>query len=158
MSNKSLIGLIVALIAGGVSFLSPCVLPIVPPYLAWLAGLSFAEVNDDEITPQAQRRIFLSALFFVLGFATVFIMLGATASVVGKTLAQYFDILAIIAGALIFVMGLHFLGVFRIALLYREARVNVEKKPAGAVCRYSVRFIPTFTVTAASMVWAGSKP
>ena len=125
-----------AFFAGLLSFLSPCVLPIVPPYLAWLAGLSFAEVNDDDIEPKAQRRIFLSALFFVLGFATVFIMLGATASVVGKTLAQYFDILAIIAGALILIMGLHFLGVFRIALLYREARVNVDKKPAGAVGAY----------------------
>jgi cytochrome c-type biogenesis protein len=125
-----------AFVAGLLSFFSPCVLPIVPPYLAWLAGLSFAEVNDEDIAPNAQRRIFLATLFFVLGFSTVFILLGATASTVGQALARYFDILSIIAGAAIFVMGLHFLGVFRIALLYREARVNVEKKPAGAIGAY----------------------
>lgn len=125
-----------AFVAGLLSFFSPCVLPIVPPYLAWLAGLSFAEVSDDEIAPQAQRRIVVAAFFFVLGFATVFILLGATASAVGQTLARYFDILAIIAGAAIFLMGLHFLGVFRIALLYREARVNVDKKSAGAIGAY----------------------
>lgn len=130
------IGFGAAFLAGLLSFFSPCVLPIVPPYLAWLAGLSFAEISDDDIRPEASRRIFLSALFFVLGFSTVFIALGATASVIGQTLARYFDVLAIVAGALIFLMGLHFLGVFRIGLLYREARINVEKKPAGALGAY----------------------
>ena len=125
-----------AFIAGLLSFFSPCVLPIVPPYLAYLAGLSFAEVRDDKIAPDASRRIALASFAFVLGFATVFVLMGATASVVGQALARYFNILAIIAGILITVMGLHFLGVFRIALLYREARVQVDKKPAGFVGAY----------------------
>lgn len=130
------IGYGAAFLAGLLSFFSPCVLPIVPPYLAWLAGLSFNQLQDDDIAPQAQRRIVLAAVFFVLGFSTVFIMLGATASVLGQTLARYFDTLAIIAGAIIFVMGLHFIGIFKIGFLYREARVNVDKKPAGALGAY----------------------
>jgi cytochrome c-type biogenesis protein len=125
-----------ALLAGLLSFVSPCVLPIVPPYLAWLAGLSFEEIRSDDIDPAARRRIVIAALAFVLGFTTVFVMLGATASVIGKTIAQYFDVLSVIAGVIIIVMGLHFLGLFRIALLYREARVQVQRKPAGTVGAY----------------------
>lgn len=127
-----------ALIAGLLSFVSPCVLPLVPPYLAWLAGVSFDELRTEEPGSAQRRRIIMSALAFVLGFSTVFIALGATASVVGQTIAQYFDTLAVIAGALILIMGLHFLGVFRIAFLYREARVQVARKPAGLAGAYLI--------------------
>ncbi|EKF17363.1 cytochrome c biogenesis CcdA family protein [Nitratireductor pacificus] len=120
-----------ALLAGLLSFVSPCVLPIVPPYLAWLAGLSFEELNADTLQAGRRRRIILAAIAFVLGFTTVFVALGATASLIGRTIAQYFDVLSVIAGVIIIIMGLHFLGVFRIALLYREARVQVTRKPAG---------------------------
>src|SRR6185437_16212541 len=125
-----------ALAAGLLSFVSPCVLPIVPPYLAWLAGISFDELKSETPGAKQRRRVIVAAISFVLGFATVFIALGATASVVGKTIAQYFDALAIIAGILIIAMGLHFLGVFRISMLYREARVQVERKPAGPLGAY----------------------
>ena len=107
-----------AFLAGLLSFVSPCVLPLVPPYLAWLAGVSFEELKDDSAGVAQKRRIVLAAVAFVLGFTTVFVGLGATASVVGKTIAQYFDTLSIIAGIIIIIMGLHFLGVFRIGLLY----------------------------------------
>jgi cytochrome c-type biogenesis protein len=123
-----------ALLAGLLSFISPCVLPIVPPYLAYLAGLSFDELNSDSAAKS--RRVVLSAIAFVLGFTTVFVMLGATASVLGRTIAQYFDVLSMLAGALIIVMGLHFIGLFRIALLYREARLEVARKPAGFIGAY----------------------
>ncbi|WP_048648202.1 cytochrome c biogenesis CcdA family protein [Nitratireductor soli] len=125
-----------ALLAGLLSFVSPCVLPIVPPYLAWLAGLSFEELNAEEMEAGRKRRIIMAAIAFVLGFTTVFVALGATASVIGRTIAQYFDVLSVIAGVIIIIMGLHFLGVFRIALLYREARVQVSKKPAGLIGSY----------------------
>lgn len=124
--------------AGLLSFASPCVLPIVPPYLAWLAGVSFDELKTDTPDMENRRRIIASAISFVLGFATVFIALGATASVLGKTIAQYFDILSVIAGILIILMGLHFLGVFRIAWLYREARVQIDRKPAGLIGAYVI--------------------
>ena len=125
-----------ALLAGLLSFISPCVLPIVPPYLAWLAGVSFDELKAEDPGAAQRRRVLVSALAFVLGFTTVFVALGATASVIGKTIAQYFDVLSVIAGVIIIIMGLHFLGVFRIALLYREARVQVDRKPAGVVGAY----------------------
>ena len=127
-----------AFLAGLLSFVSPCVLPLVPPYLAWLAGVSFEELKDDSAGGAQKRRIVLAAVAFVLGFTTVFVGLGATASVVGKTIAQYFDTLSIIAGIIIIIMGLHFLGVFRIGLLYREARVQVNRKPVGLLGAYVI--------------------
>lgn len=132
------IGLGAALLAGMLSFLSPCILPIVPPYLAWLAGVSFAELQSSPAGSAAKWRVVNSSVTFVLGFATVFIALGATASIVGRMIAQYFDVLSIVAGAVILIMGLHFLGVFRLGLLYREARVQVNRKPAGLLGAYVV--------------------
>lgn len=125
-----------AFIAGLLSFLAPCVLPIVPPYLAWLTGLSFDQLSAAQQLPAQRRRIILSALFFVFGFATVFVALGATATVIGQALARYFDILSIVAGLVIIVMGLHFLGLLRFAALYREARITPASKPAGLVGAY----------------------
>ncbi|MEC9368450.1 MAG: cytochrome c biogenesis protein CcdA [Pseudomonadota bacterium] len=127
------IGLGGAFLGGLISFISPCVLPIVPPYLCYLAGVSIDHFTGTGDPGSGGRRIFLTALVFVLGFTTVFVALGASASAVGQLVQQYMDWLAIAAGAAILVMGLHFLGVFRIALLYREARVQVERKPPGLV-------------------------
>lgn len=122
-----------AFLAGVLSFASPCVLPIVPPYLCYLAGVSVDELKGGAATAATSRRVVLASLAFVLGFSTVFVALGATASVIGQSIARYYDVLSYIAGAIIIVMGLHFLGVFRIGLLFREARVHIEKKPAGLV-------------------------
>jgi len=123
------VGIGAAFLAGLLSFVSPCVLPIVPPSLAYIAGVSFAQLESD--AGRANRRVVLAAVFFVLGFTTVFIALGATANVIGQRIAQYFDVLAIVAGALIIFMGLHFIGVFRLAFLYRDTRVEVRRKPPG---------------------------
>lgn len=122
-----------AFLAGLLSFISPCVLPIVPPYLCYLAGVSVEELKGEAATAETGGRILYSSIAFVMGFAVVFVALGATASVIGQSIAQHFDTLSIIAGVLIIAMGLHFLGVFRIGLLYREARVQVERKPAGLI-------------------------
>jgi cytochrome c-type biogenesis protein len=128
-----------ALLAGVLSFVSPCVLPLVPPYLGFLAGVSLDQLTgEDDDDGTASRRVFFSAVFFVLGFSTVFVILGATASFLGQFIRSYLDYFGYIAGALIIVMGLHFLGVFRIGLLYKEARVHVEKKPAGAIGAYAI--------------------
>ena len=128
-----------AFLAGLLSFISPCVLPIVPPYLCYLAGVSVDELKGETAaTAKTSRRIVFSSIAFVLGFTTVFVALGATASVIGQSIARYFDTLAIVAGIIIIVMGLHFLGVFRIGLLFREARVHVERKPAGLIGAYII--------------------
>src|SRR6478752_1172756 len=117
-----------AALGGLISFLSPCVLPLVPPYLSFLAGTTFDQLNVGG--GAVRRRAILAALLFVAGFTTVFVLLGATASALGQAVRQYLDILSTLAGVAIIVMGLHFLGAFRIALLYREARFNVDR-PVG---------------------------
>ena len=130
--------LIGSFFAGLLSFVSPCVLPLVPPYLGFLAGVSLDELTGEGVDRADPRGVFFASLAFVLGFSTVFVALGASASFVGQFVTQHIQIFGYIAGAAIIVMGLHFLGVFRIGLLYREARVHVERKPAGLVGAYII--------------------
>ena len=139
-----------AFLAGLLSFISPCVLPIVPPYLCYLAGVSVDELKGDTATAETGRRVILAAIAFVLGFSIVFVALGATASVIGQSIARYYDILSYVAGAIIIVMGLHFLGVFRVGLLFREARIHVERKPAGLVGAFVMGLAFAFGWTPAS--------
>jgi cytochrome c-type biogenesis protein len=118
------------LIAGLISFLSPCVLPLVPPYLVYLSGLSLERFADAEPEPRVRRETVLGAALFVLGFTTVFVALGASASAIGGLIRIYADVFAKAAGIAIIVMGLHFLGVLRLGFLMRERRVQVAK-PVG---------------------------
>lgn len=113
-----------AFAAGLLSFLSPCVLPLVPAYLCYLAGSSFEELSQGIQPPKMRRHVLLAALLFVAGFSTVFILLGASASTAGQALRSYQDILSKIAGAAIVLMGLHFLGIFRFATLNMEKRIS----------------------------------
>lgn len=124
--------------AGILSFLSPCILPLVAPYLCFLTGADLDKLADAQPNGAIAGRAFSRALFFVAGFATVFIILGATASTLGQWLSRWFDVLSMVAGGLILVMGLHFLGVFRIGLLFREARFQTLGKPAGPIGSYVV--------------------
>ena len=119
-----------ALIAGLVSFLSPCVLPLVPPYLIYLTGATIEHVESDEPASASKRAIMMSALLFVLGFSTVFVALGASASLIGGLIRAWSAELSILAGLVIIVMGLHFLGLTRIGLLMREGRLTAPK-PVG---------------------------
>ncbi len=119
-----------ALIAGTLSFLSPCVLPLVPPYLVYLTGTSLERFADAESEPRVRRETIAAALLFVLGFSTVFVALGAGASGIGALLRAYSSELAILAGIAIIAMGLHFLGLTPIAWLMREKRVEIAK-PVG---------------------------
>ena len=114
-----------AFVAGLLSFLSPCILPIVPFYLSYLAGVGMNQISAEaEVTPGVRRRAAISAVLFALGVITVFMGLGATASVFGQMVRDYFDILRWAAAALIIAMGLHFLGVVRIGFLYRQFRAD----------------------------------
>src|SRR6201990_2279565 len=119
-----------ALIAGLVSFLSPCVLPLVPPYLIYLTGATIEHVAHEEQAATSKRAVMLSALLFVLGFSTVFVALGASASLIGGLIRAWSAQLSILAGIVIIVMGLHFLGLTRIGLLMREGRLPIPK-PVG---------------------------
>ena len=120
MFDVSLLG---AAIAGLLSFLSPCILPIVPFYLSYMAGVGMNQISAEaEVSPQVRRRAVVSAMFFAAGIITVFMALGAGASALGQMVREYFDILRWGAAALIIAMGLHFLGVVRIPILYRQLR------------------------------------
>lgn len=130
-----------AALAGLLSFLSPCVLPLVPPYLCFLAGVGIEQLQGGAgAGPGAARRVFVRALAFVLGFATVFVALGASASAVGRLVADHMDVLSKAAGVLIMLLGLHFLGVFRLAGLYRELRFHgsTGSTPAGLAGAYAI--------------------
>jgi cytochrome c-type biogenesis protein len=122
-------GIAIALTAGLLSFLSPCVLPLVPSYLSFVTGMTL-----DDIQESADRtHVIVHSLLFVSGFSAVFIVMGATASFLGAFLAVNQDWIARVGGVLIIVLGLHLLGVFRIAPLMRERRVHLSDKPAGYV-------------------------
>lgn len=125
--------MVVALVAGLVSFLSPCVLPIVPPYLAYMSGLSIADLSSGNAP---RNRALLPALFFVLGLSTVFLFLGFTASAIGTLFLQYQGWFNTIAGLLVMLFGLHFLGILRIPLLQQEARLDAGDRGGSAFGAY----------------------
>ena len=120
------------------SFLSPCVLPVVPPYLCFLAGVGLKELTGEGAAALPRGRLMGMALAFVLGFSTVFVALGATASSLGGWVGAHFDTLAMVAGAAIVAMGLHFLGVLRIGFLYRDVRYHGGGRPAGFLGAYGI--------------------
>jgi cytochrome c-type biogenesis protein len=126
-----------ALIAGLVSFLSPCVLPLVPPYLIYLTGATIEHVANDETVSSSKRAVMTSAVMFVLGFSTVFVALGASASLIGSLIRAWSAELSIVAGIVIIIMGLHFLGLTRIGLLMREGRLPIPK-PVGLWGAYAM--------------------
>ncbi|MCV6596740.1 MAG: cytochrome c biogenesis protein CcdA, partial [Mangrovicoccus sp.] len=129
--------MIVALLAGMVSFLSPCVLPIVPPYLAYMSGISLGDVREDQASVwQTRRKALLPAFSFVLGLSTVFLFLGFTASAFGAFFLRNQELFAQIAGGVVVIFGLHFLGIFRISFLDREARLDVGDQGGSVLGAY----------------------
>jgi len=127
-----LVSAAIAAFAGVISFLSPCVLPIVPPYLAYMAGISTSEMTDNK---GPNRAVVMAALFFVLGLSTVFILLGFAASAIGRAFLTYQTYFNYVAGAVIILFGCHFLGLIRIPFLFREARIDAGEQggsPLGA--------------------------
>lgn len=121
---------LVAVVAGILSFLSPCVLPIVPPYLAYMTGVKVSTLKE------RQRSAVLPALFFVLGLSTVFLLMGYAASAFGRAFLQYQPMLVTVSGIFVILLGLHFLHVFRIPLLDREARIEAGDKGGTAMGAY----------------------
>lgn len=123
--------LFAAFVAGFLSFVSPCVLPLIPGYLSFVSGVSMEEMRDGTAAPGAKRHVLLTSCAFVLGFSLVFVALGASASAIGDFLLSRLPLLGKIAGVLIIVFGLHTIGVFRLRFLEVEKRVQASRKPAG---------------------------
>ena len=129
--------IVAALAAGALSFLSPCVLPLVPPYLVYLTGASLERLAGAGPARAVRRDTVVAALLFVAGFSTVFIALGASASALGALLRAYSHVLSIVAGVAIIAMGLHFLGLAPLALLYRQTRLKIGP-PVGLWGAYAM--------------------
>jgi len=125
------ITLLAALAAGFLSFVSPCVLPLIPGYISFVSGISVEEMRGDVPPATSRLQVFLTSLAFVIGFSIVFVALGASATAIGKFLFARLPLLSKIAGAILIVFGLHTMGVFRIAFLEAEKRVHAQRKPAG---------------------------
>ncbi|VAW21695.1 Cytochrome c-type biogenesis protein CcdA (DsbD analog) [hydrothermal vent metagenome] len=118
--------------AGVLSFLSPCVLPLVPPYLTYMSGATFEQLrNDEPVSGTHWRRSVFTSLFFILGFSIVFIALGATATAFGQLFRQALPIMTPIAGGFIILMGLHFIGIFRIGFLHRNMHPSGPSVASG---------------------------
>jgi cytochrome c-type biogenesis protein len=131
------VGYVAAAVAGLLSFASPCVLPLIPPYLCFLGGVTLEQISGAAPKNETGRRVILAALAFVLGFTTVFVALGASATAVSQALAASSGWLSKIAGVVIILFGLHFLGLLRIGLLNRELRAYPQR-PVGLLGAYTV--------------------
>lgn len=126
-----------AALAGLLSFFTPCILPMVPFYLCYMAGLSMNQLRGDgAIAPGAQKRLVISAVFFALGVTTIFVLLGMGATALGQAFAQWRQPLSYVAAGVLLLFGLHFLGIVRIPLLYREARVESTAAPTTIIGAY----------------------
>lgn len=126
-----------AFIAGLLSFLSPCVLPLIPAYFTFITGLSLEELTENR-NAEIRKKVFLSTISFVFGFSTVFILMGASASYLGGLMYKYRDLIRVVGGILIILLGVHLTGVIRIRGLEFEKRINLEKKP--------LHFLGTFII------------
>ena len=132
------VGIFSAFIFGLLSFVSPCVLPIVPGYISFISGTSFEELISNENRAQVRKRVILNSLFFVIGFSLVFIALGASATAIGQFLQDKLDLFGKIAGVIIVIFGLHMMGVLKIGFLNYEKRFHTQAKPIGFVGSFVV--------------------
>jgi cytochrome c-type biogenesis protein len=123
--------LLAAFAAGFLSFISPCVLPLIPGYISFVSGISVDEMRGDTAPATSRLQVFLTSLAFVIGFSIVFVALGASATAIGKFMFAKLPLLSKIAGIILIIFGLHTMGVFRLAFLETEKRVHAQRKPAG---------------------------
>lgn len=132
------VNILTAFAFGLLSFISPCVLPIVPGYISFISGVSFDEMQNEANRSQIRKRIAKNCLLFILGFTVVFIALGASATAVGQFLHERLDIISKVAGVVIIIFGLHMIGVFKIPFLNYEKRFSTQAKPMGLVGAFLV--------------------
>jgi cytochrome c-type biogenesis protein len=125
------ISLLAAFTAGLLSFISPCVLPLVPSYISYITGLSVEQLADASERHRQRKPIVVNSLIFIAGFSSVFIAFGASASLIGQLLITYQDYLRKIGGLLIIVFGLYLLGVLNLGFLTSEKRLHFRNRPAG---------------------------
>ncbi len=131
MPGAENVSIFVAISAGIISFLSPCILPVIPSYLAFITGMSIEELSQQESLRKVRKKVIANSLMFILGFAILFIALGVSATFIGKFLYKNIRWFEIIGGVLVIILGLHFAGIFRLKFLDREKKIHLKKKPLG---------------------------
>ena len=131
MESLNQIGLFAAFSAGLLSFVSPCVLPLVPSYISYISGLSIEQLSKAEDRSRFRKEIVVNSLLFIAGFSAVFISFGASASLIGQLLITYQDFVRKLGGVLIIIFGLYLLGVLNLSFLSTEKRFHFKSRPAG---------------------------
>lgn len=132
------VGILSAFMAGLLSFLSPCVLPLIPSYITYITGMSFVDLDAEHPSATVRRQTVLHSLAFIGGFTVVFILLGASATALGSLLYEHMDVIRKVGGVLIIIFGLHITGIFNLHFLLGEKRINIRSKPAGLVGSFLV--------------------
>lgn len=120
-----------AFIAGLLSFLSPCVLPLIPSFITYITGLSFADIQDEHPTHKVRQQTIIHTILFIAGFTVVFVLLGASATYMGSFMHTHMALIRKVGGLLIIVFGIHISGIIPINLLLGEKRFTIHRKPAG---------------------------
>jgi len=139
------ISIFIAFLGGLISFVSPCVLPLIPGYLSFISGVSIEEMKDKDERSKVLKKVTINSIFFILGFSLVFILLGASSTFLGNfLLANKFSIFNRIAGAIVILFGLHLLGIFKISFLNYEKRVHIKKKSFGLLGSFLIGFAFAF--------------
>lgn len=131
MPGTENVSLFVALSAGFISFLTPCILPLIPSYLAFITGTSLEELQTEVNLKKIRKKVIGNSLMFILGFSVIFIALGASATFIGTFLSDNIRWFEIVGGAVVIILGLHFAGVFKLKFLEREKKFHMQKKPLG---------------------------
>ncbi len=141
MNQLPEVSIFIAFSAGILSFVSPCVLPLVPSYITYITGVSFHELTGGESKSKLRWVTISHSLLFITGFSTVFIIMGASASYVGQLLAQYQNLVMKVGGVLIIILGIHFTGLITLPFLQMEKRLEIRKKPLGYLGSFLVGII-----------------
>lgn len=163
MANEN-ITYIVAFTAGLLTYLSPCLLPLIPAFIAYITGVSFSDLKDAQKKKEARRKTIIHSLLFIAGFSVVFVLLGLTVTLVGKLLFQYQKFIRIAGGILIMLFGLQLMGILKLDFLTRERKLNIAAKGASYLGSFliGVTFAAAWTpcagpILGSILVLAGTK-
>ena len=133
MPGTENVSIFIALSAGFISFLSPCILPLIPSYMAFITGISLEELSHEKNLKRVRKIVIINSLLFILGFSIIFIALGASATFIGKFLSRNIRWFEIVGGCVVILLGLHFIGIFRLKFLNREKKIHLKDKPLGFI-------------------------
>lgn len=133
MPGTENVSIFIALSAGFISFLSPCILPLIPSYMAFITGISLEELSHEKNLKRVRKIVIINSLLFILGFSIIFIALGASATFMGKFLSRNIQWFEIVGGCVVILLGLHFIGIFRLKFLNREKKIHLKDKPLGFI-------------------------